>query len=340
MHFDVFNNDAFSLMGLTAAINEEEYVPGRIGQLGLFDEQGISTTSVSVEKVGDTLRLVPAQPRGSSGQVYNAEKRSLLNIAAIHLPQRGTVMADEIQNMRAFGTESEVETMDRYIRANHLRRMKRDIEATQEHLRIGAIKGILLDADGSSPLLNLFTTFNVAQWTRNWNVSGDVDIRQRIVTLKRDLATRLGAIPFSGIHVFCSASFFDALIGNATVEAAYDRWMDGQFLRDDYSNQGVNGFTFGGTGVTFEEYRGSVNGVDFIADGDAYAVPRGVPGLFQTRFAPGDYMATVNTPGLPYYASMEKLDHDKGVDLEAQSNPLHFCTRPDVVLKLTDAAEA
>ena len=66
----------------------------------------------------------------------------------------------------------------------------------------------------------------------------------------------------------------------------------------------------------------------------AFAVPEGVPDLFITRFAPGDYMETVNTNGLPYYASQEIMKHSKGVEMEAQSNPINLCTRPHAVVEL------
>jgi Phage major capsid protein E len=47
---DIFSSSAFSMVALTDAINHMPYVPGRIGQLGLFREQGVSTTSVMVEE--------------------------------------------------------------------------------------------------------------------------------------------------------------------------------------------------------------------------------------------------------------------------------------------------
>ena len=51
----IFEDDAFSVSSLTAAINEQEYLPGRISSLGLFREEGISTLTVQIEKDGDTL---------------------------------------------------------------------------------------------------------------------------------------------------------------------------------------------------------------------------------------------------------------------------------------------
>ena len=40
---NIFQDEAFSVSILTAAINETPYVPGRIGALGLFAEEGIPT---------------------------------------------------------------------------------------------------------------------------------------------------------------------------------------------------------------------------------------------------------------------------------------------------------
>ena len=45
-------------------------------------------------------------------------------------------------------------------------------------------------------------------------------------------------------------------------------------------------------------------------------------------------METVNTIGLPLYAKQELMRMNKGVELEAQSNPLNLCTKPRAVIKL------
>ena len=44
---------------------------------------------------------------------------------------------------------------------------------------------------------------------------------------------------------------------------------------------------------------------------------------------------TVNTRALPYYATREKLPHDMGWSLRAQSNPLPLVLRPELVATLT-----
>ena len=47
---DIFGSSAFTMVALTDAINYMPFVPGRIGQLGRFREQGVSTTSVMIEE--------------------------------------------------------------------------------------------------------------------------------------------------------------------------------------------------------------------------------------------------------------------------------------------------
>lgn len=326
---DIFNDDAFSVTNLTKAINDAPHQPSRIGQLGWFSEEGISSTSVMIEKVGTTLSLVPTAQRGSSGAVKTSDKRSLISLNTVHLPQRASVLADEIQNVRAFGSETELETIQAVIN-KRLAKMRRDLDATIEYQRIGAVKGQVLDSDGTTVLADMFTTFGVSQTTHSMVLgTAGTKVRNKVVEAKRKMEAQLGALAYSGIRVLCSAGFFDALVGHAAVEAAYDRWMNGEFLREDQRS----GFYFGG--VFWEEYRGKVGAIDFIGDGDAYMVPEGVPDLFVTNYSPADYMETANTIGLPYYAKQEAMRMNKGVEIESQSNPLSICTRPSAIVKLS-----
>lgn len=327
--FDVFKGDGFSLSSLTAAINTGPHVPTRIGDSGLFSEEGVTTTTVQIEKKGSKLVLVPSQERGGNGVVVNADKRELIPFNTIHLPQRATILADEIQGLRAFGSETEEETVENYVNTRFAK-LRRNLEVTLEHHRVGAIKGQVMDADGSSVLVDLYTKFGISKETKSLVLgTAGTKVKTKLMEAVRKLEDNLGASMYTGLICYCSATFFDALTGHATVKEAYERWQDGAALRDDMRN----GFTY--AGITFVEYRGKVNGVDFIEDGKAYLVPEGIPDMFMTNFAPADYMDTVNTIGLPFYANQEIKSMNKGVDLEAQSNPLCVNTRPDCVIELS-----
>ncbi|MFP3533927.1 major capsid protein, partial [Burkholderia sp. SIMBA_042] len=128
--------------------------------LGLFREEGISTLTVQIEKDGNTLALVPAGERGTSGLVVGASKRQMIPFNTVHLPQRATIGADEIQNLRAFGSETELEAIQTVINKG-LAKMRRQLDATHEFHRIGAVKGLILDADGKSVVADLLDRFGI-----------------------------------------------------------------------------------------------------------------------------------------------------------------------------------
>ncbi len=328
---DIFKDDAFSLQSLTKAINEQPYVPGRIGALGLFSEEGVNTTSVSVEKLGESLSLVAAGERGAPAKAVGGDKRTLVNFNTIHLPQRAKILADEVQGVRAFGSDSELETVQNVVN-KRLGKMRRQLDATIEYQRIGALKGQILDANGSTVLVDLFTQFGLVQQTKSLVLgTPTTKVRTKVLEAKRLMEDALGNAMYTGARAFCSPAFFDALTTHDLVEKFFINWQSNEVMRQDARSA----FLFGG--VLWEEYRGTVGGVDFIASGDAYLVPEGVPDLFVTHYGPADYVEAANTIGLPYYAKQEPLPMGKGIDLEAQSNPISLCTRPRAVIKLTAA---
>ena len=326
---DIFNNDAFSVSNLTQAINDQPHQPTRLGEMGLFEESGISTTSLMVERVGNTLQLVQTSPRGSIGAGKDDDKRKLISINTVHLQRNDAIVADKVQNVRAFGSESELQTVQSIV-ADKLGDLRRDMDVTLEWHRIGALKGLLLDADGST-LMDMFTVFGLSQQTHDIVLDNDATkVQIKIVEAVRKMETVLGAKVYNGVHCLCSPEFFDAMVGHPAVVEAYQRWLDGAFLRDDHR---ASGFQF--AKCTFEEYRGTVGATRFIAANKAYMFPKGVRGMFKAHYAPADYMETVNTIGLPYYAKQELMRMNKGVEIEAQTNPIFFNTQPNAVVELT-----
>jgi hypothetical protein len=331
---DIFNDDAFSLASLTASINtqpEGQAAPSELD--ALFDEEGITTTVVSIERENDSLILVPASERGAPGDVTLRPARDEIPFKTLHLPTRGAIKADEVQGVRAFGSETELQTVEAIV-AGRLRKMRSRIEATIRYHRVGAITGKIYDADGQKVLLDLYARFGITQQTVAFTLAAEgTDVAQKIRDAKRkseDVIAGTGVI--TGWLGICGRGFYDAFVGHATVKTAFDRWNDGQFLRDDLRK----GFTY--QDVVWKEYYGKVGNIDFIGTDDAYLIPIGIDDLFITRFAPADFMETVNTIGLPFYAAQEMMKMNKGVDLEAQSNPLNICTRPRAVIKLKKGA--
>ena len=332
---DAFNSNAFAEVELTAAINKQPFVPRKLGSMGLFEEKGVSVLTIAVEESDGTLSLIPNTARGAPSNQNLHSKRKLRPLNIPHFPLDETIMAEEIQGIRAFGS-SELQVVER-VRDDRLREMRAKHDATLEYGRIGAVKGIIYDSNGSTVIYNLFTEFGETQDSVDFVLgTATTDIKGKCVSVSRLVETELGADMYDHIHVFCGDEWFDKFVRHTEVKAAYERWAangsaggQGQFLREDNRR----GFPF--AGMIFENYRGSVGGVDFVADAEAHFFPVGVPGLFITRFGPADFMETVNTLGLPMYAKAEMKRFDRGIDIHTQSNPISICTRPKVLVKGT-----
>lgn len=330
---DIFRTDAFGVVSLTDAILKAPYKPGRIGELKLFKEKGITTTSVAVEEKAGRLELIQTSPRGGVGSSIGAQKRTMRSFVVPHLEKDSTIMADEVQNVRAFGSENNTEAVQTLVneRLADLRAMH---EVTLERHRASAIQGIILDADGS-PIYNLFTEFGVAQQTATLSPDANTDngdfLRGEVIAAQRLIESELGAEPIRGYRAFCGAQFFDDLRADLGVVETLRRATPTALLEQEAN---IRRFTF--AGVTWEEYRGSIGGQDFFADDEAYLFPEGSPSLFSTYFAPADFVETVNTIGLPVYAKAAVDEQfQRWVKLHTQSNPLSLCTRPRAVVKLT-----
>jgi hypothetical protein len=317
--------DLFTAQSLTAAINDLQVVPTLLQ--AVFEEAGVTTTEVAIERRADALSLVPAVPRGAPGKPYAMAKRDGLTFTTAHLPQRATIHADSLQNVRAFGSDQLYTVEQR--RNELLGVMRADLDTTLEHLRIGALMGQVLNSNGSV-MYDLLAEFGVSQQTHAMALATTTTkLRTKFVEARRKAEAALGNLRPKAWLCLAGAQFFDAVADHPSTEAFLANQPAAAELRAD--NRG--GFEIGG--VVVSEYSFGTAGTPWINTAEAYLVPVGAPGLMIGRFAPADYVSTINTIGLPYYSSSEDLPHGKGISLEAQSNPVFLCTRPRAVIKLT-----
>lgn len=323
---DIFNDDAFSLVNLTAAIQNVPYTPGRLGQMGIFGApEGLINTTAEIEFENDTLTVVPVSQRGAPGTPMSRGSRKLEVFSVPHIKPVDALMADEVLGMRAFGTENEVETVAKVV-AQRLGKMRRAIEYTKESHRMLALKGFTVDKNGNQ--VDLFSRFGVSQDTIDFVLDdANTNVRLKCLALIESVEDSLGGLSFSGIRVLCGKTFWSSLIEHKSVKESYLATVAASELRGDPRME----FEF--AGIVFERYRGTSDVK--ISDTEAYAVPEGVVDLFVVRNAPADYVETVGTLGQEVYAKQWLMEADRGVNLEAQANPLHLCTRPKAVKKLT-----
>lgn len=332
---DVFNQDAFSVISMTAAINNLPFVPGQLGASGLFAEEGVPTLSIFIEEQDQTLGLVAPTPRGGPGETAGKDGRRVRSFVIPHFQRDDAVMADEVQGVRAFGSESAVTTVEQLVN----RKMAKHalaLDATLEHQRVGALKGLILDKNGAT-VYNLATEFGIALPAAVDFVLGTetTKLREKCYEVVTGIEDALDGVPYSGVVGWCGKDFWRKLIEHKAVKETYLNWTAAAQLRGLPLDQ----FEFGG--IIWKRYRtgaqakAALGGSPYIGDNDVRFAVQGVPNLFVTWFGPADYEETVNTIGLPRYAKQFPMPNGKGRSLEVQSNPLSLCTRPKVLFSAT-----
>ena len=328
-----FTDAAFSMTELTAAINILPNSYGKISQMNLMPQKSVRSRQIAVEEQNGVLNLLPTVTPGAPATVGTRGKRKLRSFNIPHIPHDDVVLPEEVQGIRAFGSENALQSIAHVV-TDHLQTMRNKHAITLEHLRMGALKGKILDADGST-LVNLYDVFDIKPKVISFGLkTNTTDIKQKCLKVLRHIEDELRGEVMSGVHALVSAEFFDMLTSHPKVKEAYERWQSGAALRDDMRS----GFTY--AGITFEEYRGSAidehgNVRQFIEPETGHCFPLGTSSTFVTYFAPADFNETVNTLGQPLYAKQEPRKFDRGTDLHTQSNPLPMCHRPGVLVKIT-----
>ena len=337
---DIFSGDAFTMASLTNTINHLDFKPAVLRAMGIFDEEGVPTRTVIIEEEFGTLRLVPTAEWGGVGSVSKIDKRKSRSFIVPHLPTRDAITAEEVQNVRAYAqnmTPQQALLAIEQLRDKKLVKMRDDLEVTLEHHAIGAVKGTILDSDGSTVIFNLFTEFAVTQQTHNMvlDTGGTIVIIKAREAIRKSL-TALGNQPITGWAALCGDSFFDKLTGHGNVEKHFLNWEAARAYSEQHRAYGA----FPYAGVNWLNYRGSIGGVDFVPTTKAYLFPLGARGLFMTKFGPSDYIDRVNQipspDGVPIEVRAEMKPMGKGLDMEAQSNPLYLCTKPRAVIELKE----
>jgi len=346
---DIFNQKAFDMISLTDTVNKQPYKPQLLGRMGLFEEKSSRTVQIAIEEKTGSLSLVPTTRRGAPATQNAHNLRGIRNFSAPRIALEDRVLAEEIQGVRAFGSETELQGVQQVV-SDRFGEMNDKVETTIEFHRAGAVQGIVKDSDNTTVIYNFFTEFGVSQDTTDFVLgTSGTEILDKCTAVRNNIQNELGSEGGDDIDILCLCGpvFFGKLIKHAKVTGAYTQWRAWMSGAPNYGHDPLTmdlrykGFNFGN--ITFMVYRGSVGGVSFIdeatinANGVAFAFPM-IGGLFSTVYAPADFMETVNTPGLPRYAKVAPdTRFNQYVDLHLQSNPLCYCKRPKVLQKLTSS---
>lgn len=328
--------NAFTATEIAAAINVIPNQYGRLQQLGLFPVKGIATSAAAIEEVNGSLALIPSEKMGGPGAVGKTGKRNVRTFAVPKLIYEEHANPQEIQNVTAMGSNA-LRSMASLLNEK-LGTARRKHDITLEHLRMGALKGVIYDADGSTVISNLYTEFGISAKEVDFVLgTAGTEILDKCREVTGHIEDNLRGDMMVGVHALVSQEFFGKLIKHAKVKEHYLNFLNsaqGQILTG--GGRRMNMFAFGD--ILFEEYRATATGSDgsakrFIAANSGHAFPTGTMETFGTFVGPADFNETVNELGQIYYAKVTPAKNDRGYDIHTQSNPLPLCMRPSVLVR-------
>jgi len=347
---NIFTQDAFGVVSLTDAVNDITPQYGRLGAMGLFLDEGINTRTVAVDFDPISNQLIPQSQWGGPGVANKTKLASTHSYNLPHFPINDQILAADLQSRRRPGSDAVQDAQ--YAMGKRMIEMRLKLDQTLEWMRLGVLRGGMVYDGLGNLILNIYADFGLTQQVASYALAtATTNIMGMVATTKRTILQALRGELMNGMVAICSDTFYDAFTSHPNVKVAFTYFQNanGQNLSEDYSgatvqpnaaglfSAGIKGFSFGG--VTWVNYTGSVTdstGANqlLVDAGSAYVFPIGTR-VFKTFYAPADYMETVNTEGLAFYAKQRYLDYDKGIEIECQSNPLPICLKPNVIQKVT-----
>lgn len=333
-HMDIFKSDAFGAVSITEALNNVPFQPSFLRGLNLFMPKPVRTVGVSIEEKNGTLSLIQTSERGAPLAEADIEKRKIRDLRTRRIAKHDRLTADAIQGIRAFGSETELmQVVDEInMRINGPTGLMRDVELTWENMMLGAIQGVVLDADGST-IYDYFSEFGIAAATEidfdlNNAAPASGAVRKKCTQVTRQMmkAANGGFLPGrTYVMGLCGDAFWDDLTAHGEVRQTY---LNTQEARDLRGGLAYESFNYGG--ITWVNYRGTDDGSTIAINTDKCKFfPVNGNGVFQMAYSPAETFDYVNTPGLPVYGMViPDAKRNAFVDLEVYSYPLPICTRP------------
>lgn len=334
---NIFQNDAFGVAGMLAAIEKSETVPQRLGSLNLFTPNPIREKIVGIEMRDNGISLIKTSLRGEPLNQATQSKRNKRFFETSRIGKADKILASELAFVTQFGSEEQVLQVQTEIarRLSGPGGLLDDVEATFEHMRLSALNGILLDADGST-IYNFYDEFGIienAEIAFNLANIADGDLEEMVnAQVLRPMRLKAKGARYGEVRAECGPDFFDGLI--KTKEVRERRKTDRENGMDDSSYLGrVVRFA----GVTWEEYVGTDDGSTVAVAADKVKFyPAGAGNtVFEHVQSPGEAFEDIGQLGKAVYAeiNVEQKERPTFAELEAIAYPLFLNKRPEMIFK-------
>lgn len=341
MELDFIRDPRYGVMELSEAIINYPNQFGLMAQLGIFGESSISQTTVTIDIANrGQINVIDNSPRGAPVDYDTTDTQDMRALPTFRYARGASLLADEFQNVRAFGTTNEFSVFDVKL-AEKMQVLNQAHAQTTEWLRWQSLLGNVVNSKGQV-LYNAYTLMGETQNVINYALSSttDIDPIQTATNAAMDyIQLNSFGEPVTGLFALCSPGFFDQMTKNEEFRKAYTYFAGvpnplRDNLRDGFFHKGITYLRHIGQ-VMMMNADGTRTLSKFIPDNTAILLPLGTHQVFRTYYAPADYIETVNTPGQRLYAKTDIMKGNRGIEVETISQQLNMVLKPRLVQKLT-----
>jgi hypothetical protein len=334
---------------------------GLINSMNLFTSKGTSQESVIFEKEYRTSTLIPQTSRRGKPHSKGKDRQSeVFSLALPYFSHEDDITASDIQGKFKLGEAGGAQDLASAI-AIKMEDMRVNVDQTREFMKISAIKGHTIDAEGHE-IADMFKQFGLTESDMKieWELSDPAfNVDGAIRKLKRTLAKNAktgGAI--GGFTLLVSPTFFDALVNNHKIREAYMQYAvigaNSDVIRGNlqtYETWGVVDH-FVHQGVTFLSYDAEFNldisdneyndnkpsnfpkaengVVPAIGENEAHVMVTGLRDLYRGYHGPANTLSGANRVGKEMFMYQWNDPHDKFITMEIEMSPLFVCMKPQL----------
>lgn len=327
----LFNNEEFEQVTFTDSIQKMDFQPSLLRDMGIFEKQPSRTTGILLEMDTKTNSLIPVSQRGAPLTEAERRKRNIRTFETHRIAIASTVQAVEVQNIRAYGKTTELMQLKDMV-ADGVEISHGNIALTEENMMLGAVQGIVVDADGTTVLNNWYTEFGIAQPAEiafDFANNNAAEVRTIMRNMKRKVVDNAKGLAVMEVINLCGDNFFDELQNHEVYTGNTQNLMEAQRLTDEF---GVAYSKIKVGEMTWINYRGSESESDVSIHTDSVKTFPRAKGLFKHGLGCAEFGPFVNTPGKERYViNIPDRDRDAWMKTEVYTYPLMYCTRPEAL---------
>jgi len=331
---DIFNGNAWGVIEYHEDIVERtDFQPQLLGSLNLFEPIYSRSRAIAIADRNRTLTLIPTSEMGAPPEELIPQGSTLRMFQAVRLAKGSTIYAIELAGVLGLPFADQTRDIVGELTQRNAD-IRTDMELTHEHMRFGALMGVVYDADNQRVLHNWYTEWGIPEPAEiNFALTTDTtDVRKKCRDVKRAMqkAAKGSWTPRTRVGALVGDTFFDLLVNHKQLK---ETKLGTERAPDLENIEGYSAIVV--EGITFINYQGTDDGTTITVGTDkARFFPIGARGAFKVGWAPAsEFKPYVNQRGREIYGMLleDKSGREEWDRAEQYSYPLFICTRPEML---------